>query len=69
MGRVKWLMVVGAGLVVPLFLGVKPGLCAVNCTDIPGMTSDPSLTGPLKAKLKPAAAGYESSTDRRYETN
>jgi hypothetical protein len=37
MHRVKWLMVVGAVLLATLFLGVKPGLCAVNCADLPRM--------------------------------
>jgi len=57
MGSVKSLMVVGLVLLVTLFLGVTPGLCAVNCADLPGMIADPGLTGPLSAEVKPAAAG------------
>ncbi len=57
MGSVKSLIAFGAVLLVTLFFGVKPGFCAVNCADLPGMVSDPGLTGPLSAEVKPAAAG------------
>ncbi len=57
MGSVKSLMVIVAMLLVISFLGVKPGHCAVNCADLPGMISDPGLTGPLSAQAKPAAGG------------
>jgi hypothetical protein len=57
MRSVKSLMVVGTVLLVILVLSVPPGLCAVNCADLPGMISDAGLTGPLSAEVKPAAAG------------
>jgi hypothetical protein len=57
MRSVKLLAVVGAVFLVTLFLGVMPGLCAVNCADLPGVIADPRLTGPLSAEVKPAAAG------------
>ncbi len=57
MGSVKLLMVIVAVLLVISFWGGKPGLCAVNCADLPGMISDQGLTGPLTAEVKPAAGG------------
>ncbi len=57
MHSVKWLTVVGAVFLVALSSGVEPGLCAVNCADLPGGVSDPGLTGRLSAELKPAAGG------------
>jgi len=58
-------MVIGAVLLVTLFFGAKPGLCAVNCVDLPGAISDPGLAGPLSAELKPAAAGMAEYCDVR----
>ena len=57
MRSVKFLAVVGAVFLVTLLLGVMPGLCAINCADFPGMLSDPGLTAPLSAEVKPGAAG------------
>jgi feruloyl esterase len=56
----EWLrrsIVVGAVLFLILLTGGRPGLCAIKCADLPGIISDPGLTGPVSAALKPAAAG------------
>ena len=57
MRGIRSVMVVGAVLLVTLFLGVKAGFCAVACSDLPGMISDPGLMVPLSAEVRPAAGG------------